>query len=520
MKHILRYAPIAAALLLITSCASKKAITDGTQLPTQTSKTDKNAEKEAARQSLQFVQRIANNNVATENILTSGDFTLQLGSKEITVPAKLSMRKDECIRIQLLMPILRSELARIEFTPNYVLLLDRYHKEYIKASYSEVSFLANNGLSFYSLQALFWNQLIAPGAKTITEADLKKFVADVAAGSSRVPVTLKAGNITYKWSVDAATALIKGADFATLAQRCSDDKGSARRGGDLSWAQRGYMVKEFEDVIFSAKVGEISKPFLSPYGYHIVRVDAKQNFFPYDTVRADIHRFIESRGLREHIISQNIDSIAKHSVPQCTPEDVLNRRADEMAAADPALKSLIREYHDGLLLYEISNRTVWDKAAKDEAGLAAYFKKNRKRYKWEKPRFKGIAYWVKEQGDVEAVKASLKKVPFEQWPEHLRKEFNDSTIRIKVVKGIFREGDNALIDKVVFGKDTTVADVKDFPISATYGEKLKAPKTYNDVRELVVTDYQEQLEKAWIEALRKRYTVVLNKEVLSTVNKH
>jgi peptidyl-prolyl cis-trans isomerase SurA len=191
-----------------------------------------------------------------------------------------------------------------------------------------------------------------------------------------------------------------------------------------------------------------------------------------------------------------------------------------MAAADPALKSLIREYHDGLLLYEISNRTVWDKAAKDEAGLAAYFKKNRKRYKWEKPRFKGIAYWVKEQGDVEAVKASLKKVPFEQWPEHLRKEFNDSTIRIKVVKGIFREGDNALIDKVVFGKDTTVADVKDFPISATYGEKLKAPKTCNDVRELVVTDYQEQLEKAWIEALRKRYTVVLNKEVLSTVNKH
>ena len=153
MKHILRYAPIAAALLLITSCASKKAITDGTQLPTQTSKTDKNAEKEAgtkraARQSLQFVQRIANNNVTTENILTSGDFTLQLGSKEITVPAKLSMRKDECIRIQLLMPILRSELARIEFTPNYVLLLDRYHKEYIKASYSEVSFL-DDGKSGY-----------------------------------------------------------------------------------------------------------------------------------------------------------------------------------------------------------------------------------------------------------------------------------------------------------------------------------------------------------------------------------
>lgn len=315
-------------------------------------------------------------------------------------------------------------------------------------------------------------------------------------------------------------ALIKGADFAELAQRCSDDKGSARRGGDLSWVQRGYMVKEFEDAIFAMKPGEISKPILSPFGYHIIKVEAKQNFFPYDTVRADIHRFIESRGLRERIISQNIDSIAKHSVPQCTPEDILNRRADEMTAADPALKNLIREYHDGLLLYEISNRTVWDKAAKDEKGLAAYFKKNRKRYKWEQPRFKGIAYWVKQEGDVEAVKKSLKNIPFEKWAERLRKEFNDSTIRIKVVKGIFSEGDNALIDKVVFAKDTTVADVKDFPISATYGEKLKAPKTYNDVRELVVADYQEQLEKAWIEALRKRYTVVVNKDVLSTVNKH
>lgn len=315
-------------------------------------------------------------------------------------------------------------------------------------------------------------------------------------------------------------ALIKGADFAELAQRCSDDKGSARRGGDLSWVQRGYMVKEFEDAIFAMKPGEISKPILSPFGYHIIKVEAKQNFFPYDTVRADIHRFIESRGLRERIISQNIDSIAKHSVPQCTPEDIINRRADEMTAADPALKNLIREYHDGLLLYEISNRTVWDKAAKDEKGLAAYFKKNRKRYKWEQPRFKGIAYWVKQEGDVEAVKKSLKNIPFEKWAERLRKEFNDSTIRIKVVKGIFREGDNALIDKVVFAKDTTVADVKDFPISATYGEKLKAPKTYNDVRELVVADYQEQLEKAWIEALRKRYTVVVNKDVLSTVNKH
>ena len=122
----------------------------------------------------------------------------------------------------------------------------------------------------------------------------------------------------------------------------------------------------------------------------------------------------------------------------------------ELEAKQPELRYLIQEYHDGLLLFEMSNRTVWEKAQNDKEGQENYFKANRKRYKWEQPRFKGIAYWVKQEGDVEAVKKSLKNIPFEKWAERLRKEFNDSTIRIKVVKGIFREGDNALIGKVVF----------------------------------------------------------------------
>ena len=199
------------------------------------------------------------------------------------------------------------------------------------------------------------------------------------------------------------TALEKGADFADLARRLSDDKGSARRNGDLSWIQKGQTVKEFENQVFSMKPGELSKPFLSPFGYHIVKLIAKQNFFPYDSVRADIRRFIDQRGLRERIISQKLDSIAKASVPKTTAEALLTQRADELAAKDPALRNLIREYHDGLLLYEISNRLVWEKAAKDDKALAAYFKKNRKRYAWTEPRFKGIAYNCKDAADVEAV---------------------------------------------------------------------------------------------------------------------
>lgn len=316
------------------------------------------------------------------------------------------------------------------------------------------------------------------------------------------------------------TALQKGANFETLARQLSDDKGSGRRGGDLSWVQKGQTVKEFEQQVFAMKPGELSKPFLSPFGYHIVMLKAKQNFFPYDSVRADIRRFIDQRGIRERIVSQKLDSIAKASTPQTTAESLLDRRTEEMTAKDPALRNLIREYHDGLLLYEISNRMVWDKAAKDDKGLAAYFKKNRKKYKWTEPRFKGIAYNCKNAADVEAVKLALKKVAFAEWAETLRKQFNDSTLRIKVVKGIFKKGDNAMVDHDVFGKDTTYKAPKGYEHAATYGTVMKQPKTFEDVRELVVADYQEQLEKEWVEALRRKYPVVLNEEIIATVNKH
>ena len=86
----------------------------------------------------------------------------------------------------------------------------------------------------------------------------------------------------------------------------------------------------------------------------------------------------------------------------------MEQRAIELSAKDSDLANLIREYHDGLLLYEISNSEVWDKAAKDEAGLANYFKKNKKRYTWDSPRFKGMAYHVKDQADVKAVKKCVK----------------------------------------------------------------------------------------------------------------
>lgn len=332
----------------------------------------------------------------------------------------------------------------------------------------------------------------------------------------------KAQQDSIKTRADSIYNAIKaGADFSDMATKYSQDPGSAKRGGLLPTLAPGQSVKEFEEKAYSLNDGEMSEPFLSAFGYHIIKMKERSQVPPLDSLKNNIVKYLESRGIREKVVNDKLDAEVKESNGTLTVETILDRRAEEMQAKDPELKNLIREYYDGLLLFEISNREVWEKAANDESGLENYFAKNKKKYKWDAPRFKGIAYHVKEQADVEAVKDCVKDIPFSQWADKLRTTFNnDSVIRIRVEKGIFKQGDNAVVDKMVFKKDTTLTPVKNYPIDATFGKKLKAPKELDDVRGLVTADYQDMLEKAWVEQLRKRYDVVVNREVLATVNNH
>ena len=318
-------------------------------------------------------------------------------------------------------------------------------------------------------------------------------------------------------------ALKAGADFSELATRLSQDPGSARDGGLLPFVQRGQFVKEYEDAAFALKdSAELSPVVKSPYGYHIIQLRGRKMLEPFEFHHDAILNFMEQRNMRDAIAKQKVDEIVKTSGGQMTEAQLMEQKSKELSANDPELKYLIQEYHDGLLLYEISNNLVWDKAAKDEAGLAKCFKKNRKKYAWDQPRYKGMAYHVKTQEDVQAVADCVRDLPFDQWAEALRSTFNaDSVIRIRVEKGIFKLGDNALIDSMVFQKDTVATHLKDYPINAVHGKLLKnGPEDYTDVRGLVVADYQEALEKEWVAKLRRKYSFKVNKNVLNTVNNH
>jgi len=326
--------------------------------------------------------------------------------------------------------------------------------------------------------------------------------------------------LSAKHRIDSIyTALKKGADFAKLAKELSQDQGSASKGGELSWIVKGQTMKEFEDAAWAMKDGEMSKPVKTAVGWHVILRKEHQSFYSYESQRDAIMNYISQRGLKENIIDMKLDSLAK--AQHTTASDILDAKRQEMEANDLNLKYLIQEYHDGLLVYEISNREVWEKAQQDFLGQESFFKRNRKNYKWEEPRFKGMAYCTRQAEDIDNVKKAVKGKPFEKWAEILRSTFNsDSVLRIRVEEGIFKKGYNALVDKQIFGKDTLATLLKDFPYTAVYGKKISAPETVDDVRQQVISDYQEELEKRWVERLRKLYRIEIDENVLQTVNKH
>lgn len=188
-------------IVMLAGCASHKTVggTSGKETAT--------GNAQGAPEPLDFVRKVSDQKVYAKNIVGKMTLNVKMGSKDVSVPGALRMRRDEVIRIQAFIPILGSEVGRIEFTPDYVLVLDRMHKEYIKADYNQLDFLRDNGLNFYSLQALFWNQLFLPGSNKVGEGDMDKF--NVSATSEFQTVSLHRGNMDYTWSADVTGRIAK-----------------------------------------------------------------------------------------------------------------------------------------------------------------------------------------------------------------------------------------------------------------------------------------------------------------------
>jgi peptidyl-prolyl cis-trans isomerase SurA len=184
----------------------------------------------------------------------------------------------------------------------------------------------------------------------------------------------------------------------------------------------------------------------------------------------------------------------------------------------PEFRNLVQEYHDGILLFDLTDQKVWSKAVKDTTGLREFFEQNPGKYMWGKRLSASIVtIHHPENISVDTLRSDFASG---MAAEQVLSIFNnDSTQNISIETGKFPKGDNEVIDNIRWKTGLSpMTDSKEGPAFVFVYEILKPmPKTLDEARGLVTSDYQNYLEKQWIAQLREKYPVQVNEEVLKTL---
>lgn len=192
--------------LLFTSCIfHKKAVKEEAPKPLTVEE----------QQNKDFLSRVQDNLQTARFITSKVKFSVEVGAQKLTLTGNLKMKRDDVIRLQL-MAFGFVEAGRIELTKDYVLIMDRINKQYLKAPYMQVDFLRNSGLNFNSLQALFWNELFKPNpvviGKKVEKVDTTSTYQVIESGDDMI-LQLNQDKMDYSWLVGRSDAVIRMANI-------------------------------------------------------------------------------------------------------------------------------------------------------------------------------------------------------------------------------------------------------------------------------------------------------------------
>lgn len=213
--------------LSLSSCRSGKDLAAAGKTPAAASAAkDGTAKDGAAADAAAYIERVAANRAGATCLTTKAKVQLSGLGKDVSVSGTLRMKRDDVVQLSL--TVLGMEVGRMEFTPDDVLVVDRINKQYVRAAYTDVDFLRQAELDFYSLQALFWDELFVPGQR-----DAKDFAARFQASPTDGGTLLTlAGTprLTYAFTTDTALALVtalsvkgqKAGDTGSFAWRYAD----------------------------------------------------------------------------------------------------------------------------------------------------------------------------------------------------------------------------------------------------------------------------------------------------------
>ena len=433
------------------------------------------------------------------------------------------------------------------------------------------------------------------GYHIIKVHDRRKAQGEVLVGHIMVktpPNMTKEDSINARAKINEIYNKLKaGAKFEELATQFSDDKTSAKKGGELMWFGTNKMPMEFEKASFALKnKNDISEPVKTKYGWHVIRLVDKRGLASFDAMKNELkdkvtkdsrsqagrasliakikaeYKFKENLPARDEF-TKVVDStvfdgtwdknkakdlkktmfnfndkqytqtdfanyIASHQSkrPKIDKSILINQLykqfVDESAIAYeearldqkyPEFKALMEEYHDGILLFELTDRKVWSKAVKDTTGAKEFYEKNKNNYMWEE-RADATVYSCSDAKVAQQVRQMLAEKKSEK--DIIAAINKDTQLNLQTESRVFSKTENEFVDKS--WKQGISADMnseKDKKIVIVVVNKIvpPGPKSFQDAKGMVTADYQNHLEKEWLAELRKKYTVTIDKNVLATI---
>ena len=381
--------------------------------------------------------------------------------------------------------------------------------------------------------------------------------------------------------------------FEALANEYSEDRKSAKRGGEIGWVSSAdNFYPSFKETVFSLKEDEeFSKPFQTPNGWHIVKrlefepigdlnsmryelknkiqkdsraqktkasfinklkaeYNTKESFKPkilFDLVKKkginnqNFKEFNDNKVLKTPILTfndlsfSNIDFIQylikgnlykkcinnidllKNHFQKFVAKELIEYEKTQLEKKHPDFRALMKEYRDGILLFEISDQKIWSKAVKDTAGLKKYFNNNRTL--WQYPnRINGTLFTSNSKKIINrAYKLIVKgRVNNDSIIALLNKE-DALNISYKEKNIDDFKNYNTNFDNLNDGANKPIFANGKWYLFFVKEKLVTRTKEFNEAEGIIVSGYQSFLEESWLRSLKEKYNIEINYDILYSI---
>tara|TARA_R110002012_G_scaffold4274_1_gene19637 strand:- start:28541 stop:30499 length:1959 start_codon:yes stop_codon:yes gene_type:complete len=417
-------------------------------------------------------------------------------------------------------------------------------------------------------------------------------------GVSHIMISDKKGARTFNPEErinEIYTMLKQGESFESLAKQFSDDKKSAVKGGKLNPFTKGDLrAPEFEDAAYDLKkVGDISKPIKTDFGWHIIRLDEKlpvetfeeqkqmlekkvsegdrsklvttatnnkikqkygfkkeASFLPYfDTYvgdevlkrkwvmepipaseektlftigdrkvgYTDFAKFIENRQKTTRPYKQK-EAFLMEFYNEFETEQLKDYFKERLEADNEEYAAVLNEYRDGLLIFDVMNKNIWQKAKTDSLGLDEYYNKTKENYQW-KQRLDADIYSATSENIAKQIQSMLAQG---KTAEEIKASLNsEEKVNVLITPGLFEVDQHELPKNLEVKKGVSNIYPNNDSFVVVNIKEILAPgvKALDEVKGKVLSNYQNDIEASWMESLRKKYNVNVNKKALKHVKK-